>query len=42
MRLFSKMHRKIRAMRLSLKAKLVLSLLSVVAILLVSSVISVM
>ena len=42
MRLFSKLHRKIRAMRLSLKAKLVLSLLSVVAILLVSSVISVM
>ena len=42
MRLFSKMHRKIRAMRLSLKAKLVLSLLSVVAVPLVSSVISVM
>ena len=42
MRLFSKLLGKIRAMRLSLKAKLVLSLLSVVAILLVSSVISVM
>ena len=42
MRLFSKLHRKIRAMRLSLKAKLVLSLLSVVAVSLDSSVISVM
>ena len=42
MRLFSKMHRKIRAMRLSLKAKLVLSLLSVVAVPLKTTVISVM
>ena len=42
MRLFSKLRKKIRSMRLSLRAKLVLSLLSIVAILLVSSVISVM
>ena len=42
MRLFSKLHRKIRAMRLSLKAKLVLSLLSVVAVPLKKNVISVM
>ena len=42
MRLFSKLHRKIRAMRLSLKAKLVLSLLSVVAVPLKKKVISVM
>ena len=39
---FSKLRKKFRALKLSLRAKLVLSLLSIVAILLVSSVISVM
>ena len=38
----SRLKKKARALKLSLKAKLVLSLLSIVAILLVSSVISVM